>query len=69
MTPIRATEDGSHDGVEDAACYGLGEHVGAAIARRLRADGHDVRVVNESRDPSAPARATSAPSDAPVDRV
>jgi Trk K+ transport system NAD-binding subunit len=52
MTPIRARGSESFGDVEEPVRYVLGGgHVGAAIAERLRADGHRVVIVDRSYRP------------------
>jgi len=51
MLPTRSTGSGSSADADDATHYVLGgEHLGTAVATRLRADDHVVKVVDESYD-------------------
>ena len=64
MTTNPTAVDGPHTDGETNAYYVLGgEHLGSAVADRLRADGHSVCVVDESHDRSHVPGVRGDPSD------
>jgi Trk K+ transport system NAD-binding subunit len=67
MKPNRfSRDDRSGEESETTYCVLGGGHLGAAIARRLREDGHTVRTVDESNVPSEPAVLRGNPTDVRV---
>lgn len=64
MTPIQFKRDDPSEKVEEATYYVLGGgHVGFAVAQRLQADGHTVKLVDESYDPSELSGRQGDPAD------